>query len=171
MRNSTYLSMGLLVAVVVWMLSGAFAKMPEQAQTEEPKKMLQKMKVRVLTVKAEQITREIVVQGELEPLRQVVVSAQTTSRVVALPIAKGEKVKTDTLLVQLAEEDRAAQLKRAIATVNNQKIEVAGARKLKQKGLQAENRVKAAEAGLATAEADLKRARLELDYTRIKAPF
>ena len=38
-------------------------------------------------------------------------------------------------------------------------------------GLQAENRLKAVEAALAAARADLKRAGLELDYTGIKAPF
>ncbi len=171
MKSSTYLSLGLLAAVVLWMLSGAFAKMPDQKPTEEPNKLPKKMQVKVLDVNAEEIIREIVIQGELEPLRQVEVSAQTTSRVVGLPVGKGEKVDAGTLLFQLAEEDRAAQLKRAEAEVENQKLEVAGARKLKQKGLQAENRVKAAEAELAAAQADLKRARLELDYTRIKAPF
>lgn len=171
MKSSTYLSLALLAAVVIWMLSGAFAKMPDQAPVEEPKKISQKMQVSVLDVKAEEITREIVIQGELAPLRQVEISAQTTSRVVELPVDKGEKVDADALLIQLAEEDRAAQLRRAEAEVLNQKLEVAGARKLKQKGLQAENRVKAAEAELAAAEADLKKARLELDYTRIKAPF
>ncbi len=75
------------------------------------------------------------------------------------------------MLIELAQEDRTAQLERARAEVNNQKLEVAGARKLNKQGLQAENRLKAAEAALAAANADLKRARLELAYTRIKAPF
>jgi multidrug efflux system membrane fusion protein len=173
MKSSTYLSLGLLLAVVVWMLSGVVNSVPEtqMLRQEEPRKPLQKMNVSVLEVKSEEITREIVVQGELEPLRRVEIRAQTASQVIALPVDKGETVDTDTLLIQLAEEDRTAQLKRAEAEVINQKLEVAGARKLNKQGLQAENRLKSAEAALAAANADLKRARLELEYTHIKAPF
>jgi len=129
------------VVVVVWMLSGAFAKVPENAEAEAPAESFQKMKVRVLDLKAEAITREIVVQGELEPLRRVEIRAQTASRVIALPVGKGKKVAADTLLIQLDKEDRAAQLKRAQAEVNRQTLEVAGARKLSKQGLQAKNRV------------------------------
>ena len=172
MKRSTYLSLGLLAAVVVWMLSGATASVPEtETPGEESSETLQKMKVSVLDVEAREITREIVVQGELEPLRQVELRAQTASRVIALPIRKGNRVDTDAVLIQLATEDRAAQLKRAEAEVNSQRLEVAGARKLKKQGLQAENRLKATEAALAAAVAERERARLELDYTAIKAPF
>jgi multidrug efflux system membrane fusion protein len=172
MKSSTYLSLGLLASVVVWMLSGAFANAPEtESSRDEPHKTHQKMKVTVLDVTAREITREIVLQGELEPLRQIEISAQTASRVVNLPVSKGKRVNADTLLIQLADEDRSAQLKRAQAEVNNQRLEVAGARKLKKQGLQAENHLKAAEAALAAAEANLKRARLELDYINIKVPF
>ena len=55
--------------------------------------------------------------------------------------------------------------------MNNQKLEVAGARKLAKQGLQAENRLTFAEAALAAAVAERERARMELEYTRIKAPF
>lgn len=90
MKSSTYLSLGLLLAVVVWMLSGATAGAPEtEIAREEPRNTLQKMKVRVIDAIAEEITREIVVQGELEPLRQVEIRSQTTSRVIGLPMPKG----------------------------------------------------------------------------------
>ncbi len=172
MKNSSYLSLGLLLAVVVWMLSGIATSVPEvQVLGQELRKTPQKMKVSVLDVKSEKITREIVLQGELEPLRRVEVRAQTASAVIDLPVGRGETVAGGTLLIRLAEEDRTAQLKRAEAEVNNQKLEVAGARQLTKRGLQAENRLKSAEAALAAANADLKRARLELAYTQIKAPF
>ena len=172
MKSSTYLSLGLLLAVVIWMLSGVVNSVPDaQRLAQDPHKLPQKMKVSVLDVNSEVITREIVVQGELEPLRRVEIRAQTASQVTALPVGKGEKVDTGTLLIELAEEDRAAQLRRAEAQVSNQRLEVAGARKLTKQGLQAENRLISTEVALAAANADLKRARLELEYTRIKAPF
>ncbi|MCG8428592.1 MAG: efflux RND transporter periplasmic adaptor subunit [Chromatiales bacterium] len=171
MKKSFFLSLGLLTVVGLWMLSGTFANISEPESKEIQSKTAQKMKVRVLDVQAQEITREIVVQGELEPLRQVEIKAETASNVVQLPVAKGEKVKADEVLVQLAQRDRGVQVKRAEAEVSHQRHEVEGARKLKKQGLQAVNRLKQAEAALALAEADLKRARLELSYTTIAAPF
>ena len=172
MKRSTYLSLGLLLAVTIWMLSGVIVRAPEAAfSADELPKVRPAMKVSVLDVKAAEIDHEIIIQGELEPLRQVEIRAQTASRVVGLPVDKGEQVEGGTVLIQLAEEDRAVQLKHAEAEVSSQKHEVAAVRKLKQKGLQSETRAKAAEAALAAARAVLERARIELDYTDIKAPF
>ncbi|MCG8098467.1 MAG: efflux RND transporter periplasmic adaptor subunit, partial [Candidatus Thiodiazotropha taylori] len=129
------------------------------------------MQVQVLDIKAEMIDREIVVQGELIPSRTIEVRAQTASKVAELPFAKGQRVVAENVIVELEAEDRHAQLKQAEAAVDHFKLEVAGARKLEQRGLQSENQLKSALASLAAAEADQKRARLELDYIRIKAPF
>ncbi len=176
MKSSIYLSLGLLLAVVLWMLSGAIASVPEADDAAmnpgvDSREKIQAIRVRVEEVTAQEITRELVVQGELEPLRQVEIRAQTTSRVVGLPVKKGEWIKAGTAVAELAVEGRRAQYERARAEVANRKLEVAGARKLKQKGLQSETRLKAAEAALAAAEADLETARLELDYVHVNAPF
>ncbi|MCU7843921.1 MAG: efflux RND transporter periplasmic adaptor subunit [Candidatus Thiodiazotropha sp. (ex Monitilora ramsayi)] len=172
MKSSVYLSLGLLLGVVLWMLSGAIASTPEaDLVADDPVEEMPLMKVKVMDVTAENVTREIVVQGELEPRRQVEIRAQTSSRVVGLPVEKGKRVEVGTPVVELAVEDRQAQYERALAEVANQKLEVAGARKLQKKGLQSETRLKAAEAALAAAQADLKMARLELEYLHIKAPF
>ncbi|MES9851951.1 MAG: efflux RND transporter periplasmic adaptor subunit [Candidatus Thiodiazotropha sp. L084R] len=167
MKNSTYLSIGLLFAVVLWMLSGAMAKVSEPVVVEEVKSR-QMMQVQVLEIDAEYIDREVVVQGELEPRRTTEIRVQTGSRVAALLAEKGQRVDALQPIIELAAEDRHAQLKQAEAQVRNLKLEVEGARKLEKKGLQSENKLKAA---LAAAEADLKRARLELEYILIKAPF
>ncbi len=172
MKKSIHLSLALLLVVAVWMLSGALAKAPEVGPVTQPvNRSFEQMKVAVLQSEASEVSREIVLQGELEPRRQVEIRAQTASQVTGLPIVKGKQVAAGTLIIELAAEDRRAQLQRAQAEVRSQKLEVDGARKLEQKGLQAETRVKAAEAALATARADLEKARLELDYTHIKAPF
>jgi multidrug efflux system membrane fusion protein len=170
MKNSTYLSIGLLLAVVIWMLSGAMAKVSEPAVVAEVETQ-PLMKVQVVDVKAENIDREIAVQGVLEPKRVIEVRSQTGSTVVELLTDKGQRVAERQLIVKLADEDRHAKLKQAEAEVSNLKLEVAGASKLEQKGLQSENRLKAALAALAAAEANLKRAQLELEYIEIKAPF
>ena len=172
MKKSTYLSLGLLFIVAIWMLSGVFATAPEsEAAIASSPQTTQMMSVEVKNIESEQIVREIVIQGELEPLRQVELGTETTSPVVGLPIDKGEYVAEGTLLVQLATEDRMAQLKSAQAEVESQQLEVAGAKKLLKRGLQSKNQLKAREASLASAEATLQIAELELKYIDIKAPF
>ncbi len=172
MKKSTYLSLGLLFIVAIWMLSGVFATAPEsEAAIASSPQTTQMMSVEVKNIESEQIVREIVIQGELEPLRQVELRTETTSPVVGLPIDKGEYVAEGTLLVQLATEDRMAQLKSAQAEVESQQLEVAGAKKLLKRGLQSKNQLKAREASLASAEATLQIAELELKYIAIKAPF
>jgi membrane fusion protein, multidrug efflux system len=176
MKKSTYLSFGLLLIVVIWMLSGVFSNTPEPqtatvtTSATQPKAS-PKMTVGVIDVESEKVVREIIVQGELEPLRQVEIRAQTTSLVMKLPVNKGEYVAEGSLLIQLAEEGRIAQLKSARAEVESQQLKVSGARKLQKRGLQSKTQLKANEAALAIAEATLQKAKLELEYIAIKTPF
>ena len=177
MKYKTYLSLGLLAAVVAWMLTGVMANAPESnvpgaemtASADIPAEAM--MKVTVMEVEASEVTREIVIQGELEPRRQVEIRSQTASQVAALPVNKGDKVKADTLLIKLKAEDRFAILNRAKAAVKNHQLETEGIRKLQKKGLQAETRLKAAEASLASAQADLEHALLEIEHLSVTAPF
>ena len=177
MKKSTYLSLGLLFLVAIWMLSGVLFKpsKSEMAATNSTSQDIphssQKMTVGVEDITSESIVREIMVQGELEPLRRVEIRAQTTSRVIELPVEKGATVAEGALLVKLAGEERAAQLKSAQAEVESQQLEVAGAKKLLKRGLQSKNQLKARESSLAVAEAALERAKLELEYIAIKTPF
>ncbi|MFZ0254294.1 MAG: efflux RND transporter periplasmic adaptor subunit [Gammaproteobacteria bacterium] len=171
MKRSAFLSLGLAVAVGIWMFSGALNGSARLKAPVAEIKAVQPMKVSVMDLNVDRVTREIVVQGQLEPKRSVQLRAQTGGRVVALPVAKGSRVKAGELLVQLAEEDRRAQIARAQAEMTSQRLQVAGHRKLKQQGLQAETQLKSAEAALAAVSAELERLRLDLAHTRITAPF
>jgi len=154
------------------MLSGAVANAPDKKKDETGhEKVIEAMKVTVVESESTSIVRDIIVQGELEPLRQIEIQSQVESKVIALPIEKGQRLTEKTVLIQLDEEDRRAQIKRAQADVNNHKFELMAAQKLKEKGLQAENFLKATLSSLAIAKADLAKAQLQLQYTRIKAPF
>ena len=170
MRRSVYLSLGLAAAVGAWMYSGSFtgaAPRPVEREPAAPPPMT----VLVQHARSEEVTRLVVVQGQLEPLRRVEIRAETAGQVVELPVEKGTPVAAGTVLVSLAEDDRLAHLARAEAEVAARAVEVEGFRRLNAKGLQGESQLKAAEAALAAAEADVKRLRLDLDKTRITAPF
>lgn len=172
MKKSIYFSLGLLFLVTIWMLSGVFAKPAAiDAATDAPHHAATKMTVGTMAIESTNIAREITLQGELEPFRQVDIRAQTSSQVTAVLIEKGQQIAENTLLVKLADEGRTAQFKSAQAEVDSQQLEVAGAKTLLQRGLQSKTNLKVSEAKLAAAEAALEVARLELDYIAIKAPF
>ena len=171
MKRSAYISLGLVVVVTLWMLSGTMSQSVPHDPLEEKTTHVAPMKVLVNSLSASEVVREVVVQGDLEPSRLVDIRAETAGRVVELPVEKGSFVEAGTILLKLAEEDRPAQIARARAEIASQKIEVEGARKLKKQGYQSETQLKAAEARLATARAELKRLQIDLDRTQIRAPF
>ena len=182
MKRSAYLSIGLLAAVTVWMASGSLvgavrtapdasassessASSPTSASAPEP------MRVRVTDLTAKTVTRAVSLQGQLEPLRQVEVRAQTGGQVLRLPVDKGARVAKGEVLAELAVDDREAQLSRAQAQVESRRLDLSASEKLGKKGMQAQTQVKAAQAELAAAEAELERLRIDLANTRIRAPF
>ena len=174
MQAKAYLSIGLLAAASTWMLSGTLigasrTESPADAPVSAQAPRL--MKVRVADLSAGVVTREVVVQGQLEPLRRVEIRAETTGRVVGVPVDKGKRVARGDLLAELAANDRPAQIARAEAEVASRRLDLSAAEQLGRKGMQAQTQVKAAEAALAAAEAELERLRIDLEHTRVRAPF
>jgi multidrug efflux system membrane fusion protein len=176
MQRSVILAIGLALAVTVWMLSGALVGASRKAQTDEsdtsqPQVMVPAMKVLVSESEAARIDREVRVQGQLEPRRQVVLRAETEGKVERLPVEKGDWVEADTILVELAEDDRPAQLARAEAERAARQLELSAFETLGTQGMQARTQIKTAQAALASAEAELARLRVDIARLKIRAPF
>lgn len=172
MKYKGYLALGLLTVVILWMLSGAMESSPETSEVmQATQTSAQKVRVKVMDIEARQVTREIVIQGELEALRQVEIKSQIDSKVVALPVEKGNLVKQGDLLIKLDKEDRYALLNRAKAAVKSSQLEAEGVRRLQKQDLRSQTHLKAAEATLSDAQAVLQRAQLEIEYLSVKAPF
>ena len=127
--------------------------------------------VRVQDLVAETIEREIVINGKTAPVRSVEMRAETTGRVIGLDVREGAFVDADDVMIRLDPRDREVLIVEAEALLRQRKIELDAARKLGEKGFQAETNVALAEANFAAAEAALKRAELDLDHTIMKAPF
>jgi len=174
MKRSAYLSIGLLCAVTVWMLSGSLvgaSRTETASRVRDGAPQPRLMKVQVAQLTAGTVTREVVVQGQLEPRRRVEIRAETGGQVVNLPVEKGAVVAEGELLAELAEEDRGAQVARAEAEVASRRLDLSASENLGRKGMQAQTQVKAAQAALAAADAELERLRIDLEHTRIRAPF
>ena len=176
--KKSYLIAGVLAAVLAgWLVSGqvgsnesavAESEENETARTVDEKQLLM---VRVQDLVAEIIEREIVINGKTAPVRSVEMRAETNGRVIGLAAQEGSFVEEGDVMIRLDPRDREVLTFEAEALLRQRKIELDAARKLGEKGFQAETNVALAEANFAAAEAALKRAELDLDDTIVKAPF
>src|SRR3546814_4551413 len=104
-------------------------------------------------------------------MRAVETRAETEGRVTAVGAPKGSLVQAGELIAQLDPADREAQLARAEARVEHRRIDYQATRQLAAKGYQAENRQAQALADLQEARAEQARIRVDLERTRLVAPF
>jgi multidrug efflux system membrane fusion protein len=127
--------------------------------------------VRVRTQSAEDIMRTIVVNGKTAPARIVELSAETDGRVERIGANRGANIDTGELIVSLDQRDRNARLAQAEATLRQRELEFEARRKLKSDSYVSEAQLQEAVAALEAARTELTRARLDLDYMAVRAPF
>lgn len=181
----------IFLVLVGWMLSGpqenvvaapsssssssssSTATVTEAVKKEKEKEKENKARMRVKTQlsTAIKMQRFLHVKGQVEPLRVVILRAETQGRVVKLPVPKGARVAAGTVLVQLSLNDRVARLHEVQAMVKQREQDLAAARKLYKSKLKAVSQLKAEEAKMAAAKARLQQIRWEIANTKIKTPF
>lgn len=175
MRRSLILALGLTALVLLWMSTGTFVvanrSSPAETSAATAAEPGPRMTVLVTDSHAKQIDREVVVQGQLEPTRRVTLRAETEGKVVEIPVEKGTLVEAGVTLVELAKDDRPAQLARAEAELAARRLELSASEQLGSKGMQARTQIKSTQAALAAAEAEIARLRVDLDRLQIRAPF
>ena len=110
-------------------------------------------------------------KGQTEPLRTVSVRAETAGTVVGTPVGEGSTVSKGALLCQLDVESREIRVRQAQAELDARQLDYDAARTLAEDGLTPVNSAAAAKAAFDAAEANLEAARIELERTRLRAPF
>lgn len=171
MSKSVLAAIAIAAALALWMLSGQLVARNAETPTKAPERPAQPMKVQVQDLTAQPVARAVIVQGQLEPRRTIRLRAETSGAVIQVPVQKGQRVRRDAPLLRLAMEDREYRLRQAEALARQRRKDLDAVSKLKQKGLQAENRLIEAEALLAAAEAELERVKWDIAHTRIDAPL
>lgn len=166
-------SAGIAALIAVWLLSGQFG---ENEQVNAPQTVAHALdaprsSVRVRTQSAEEVMRTIIVNGRTAPARVVELSAETDGRIEYIGVDRGASVNHSEVIVRLDERDRRARLAQAEATVKQRQIEYEGRMRLKSESYVSEAQLQEAIAMLEAAKAELTRARLDLDYMTIRAPF
>jgi multidrug efflux system membrane fusion protein len=166
------ISVAIAFVVVAWILSGQLgngnANVPD-ANNGVAEERLAEVTVRTMHAKAH--APEIVVRGRTEAVRTVNVKSETSGAVVNLPVEKGAAVKAGDILCELSVDARGAQMTEAEAVMQQRKLEYEGAKKLRLKDFRSETQEAASLAAYEAALARSKAATLELERTKIRAPF
>jgi len=175
--RSWLISAGMVLLVTVWLASGQIGTGAADEDQQVSANMVtepappQQSRVRVRTQSAEAIMRTIVVNGKTAPARIVHLSAETDGRIEYIGAKRGASLKRGDVIVRLDERDRAARLAQAEATVRQREVEFAARERLKSESYVSEAQLQEAVALLETAKAELTRARLDLQYMTVSAPF
>lgn len=185
MKSKHAVAVGLFVVVVIWMalprergaLDDGFA-LPESgaditAVTDSTSitNDNQSVTVRVAAINAQNFVERVRVRGQTKAFRHVDVRAEVSGRVVATPVARGARVEAGDLLCEIAVDTRAADLQEARSRQEEAQMEYSGALDLQERGLQSRVAIAQLKAALDATTAAVTRAELNLNRTRITAPF
>lgn len=171
MKRSYLIAGGILLVVLLWLLSGLLLGDGKVAEKPDEAAAPGLTRVQVQEFVAEQMLREIVVQGQTLARHEVNLKAEVSGDVVEIVVEQGEPVSRSDTLLRLAANERPQQLRQARALVQQRELEYAAARSLKDKGLQAERQLAEAKALLQSARVQLRSAELNMARLTIRAPF
>ncbi|SRR5579885_1608813 len=128
-------------------------------------------RVRVAQLVASQRAVTITIRGRTEALHAVDVRAQVEGVVRTIHFEKGDHVKAGDVLCELMVNDRQAKYEEAAALVAEREKENTAAQNLLREGAMSANAAKQATAALEAARAAMRTQQVELENTKIRAPF
>ena len=128
-------------------------------------------RVRARVIHAELQTATVPLRGRTANKRTVTVKAETGGTIIERAAEKGHRVEKGQALCRISTDDRPAKLDEGREALNQARIEYEGGLKLAKQGLISETMIATTKARLATADAQLQHAAIELARTQVRAPF
>jgi multidrug efflux system membrane fusion protein len=128
-------------------------------------------KVVVQEITARPYPNTIILQARSEADKLVTVASETGGTISQLPVSKGSFVQKGQIICRIDVGARAAQLAQARAQRDARKIEFNAAQKLVKQGHMSKSQMAAAQAAFDASVAAVKSALVELERTKIRAPF
>lgn len=125
----------------------------------------------VLRSNAREVDSSIVLRGQTQAERVVMVAAETTGRVISEPLRRGARVNAGDVLCRLDPGSRPSALAEAEARYREAEANAQASERLSERGFTAETTAIANRASLQAAQALIEQARLEIDRLEITAPF
>ena len=177
MKASRVTALGLVAAAGLWIASGHLlpresAESHAAIRTGEAAKKL--FRVAVIETFAVPHSRKLTISGRTEADKQVTLTARTGGILTELRVKRGMWVKEGDVIAVLSDDARAAQVAQAESLVTQRRTELEAKRKLIASGaiprldlVNLEAMLKAAEGGLAVAEAERDRGVVRAPWTGV----
>ncbi len=169
----------ILVAVFVWLGSGLIDR-PEKVpapsiaqfndiQSNSRDDTLTRVRARYISASPQ--VEEVVIKGQTLANRKLEVKAETTGRVVRVPVERGDRVARRDPLCLISINSRQVKVDEAKAALAEAELEYKSIEELKARGLQSEMSAMSSKAKLFSRRAELKQRKLDLERTSVVAPF
>lgn len=143
------------------------------------------VQVPTVQIQARAVSTGYEIDGVIQPVKQSVISAQASGRVVTRAVTMGDRVRAGQLLATIDDREAAVSVQRSQAQVAQSDAELRNAqahyertKELQSKGFvskaaldMAETQFKGAQAGREQASASARQSALSQGYTRITAPY
>lgn len=168
-RQPAWIALMIFISLCLWIASGYIVAQPQSAASNET--LVKIPKVKVETLFAEKVSREVALYGRTEPDRSATLRAEVKGLVTSIYVQEGQAVKQGQLILSLDSNDLSAQLRSAKAVLQQREIELQGAESLGKKGFQSQSALAQAQANVELAKAEIERLQLALNKTQISAPF
>jgi membrane fusion protein (multidrug efflux system) len=127
--------------------------------------------VQVAAVKRGEISLSLMQTTTIEAIRTVDILTKVSGQVVKLPVEEGVKVKKGDLLAELNEAELQIEFMKTKISMETDKTMLERAQKMLDKKLIAEENYEITRLQYESSKAAHEAARLQLDYTHVRAPF
>ncbi|ODC05055.1 hypothetical protein BFW38_17475 [Terasakiispira papahanaumokuakeensis] len=167
----------LALSLAVWLITGTQQQARQQAPDDHVLSEAQNPnapdtpKVKVRRIQAQQHPMNLILQGQLKAWQSVELKARLDAPVSARPVKEGSRVEAGQILLQLAPEDRPAQLAQAQADLALAQEQLTASERLQQKNLSARTEVLSRRRDLANAQATLANRQQQMADLTPRAPF
>ena len=164
---TTLVFLAIVGLVVVWIGSGMMGREDEASPAPAERAL---PSVAASVSEAEEVTRELVLYGDIEPTQIATVRARVDG-VVEEIVSQGTRVVAGDILARLSTDDREARRARAEAQLATAEQSAGNARQLFERGVGPETTVQTTAAELEAARAELRAIELEIANTEVVAPI
>jgi membrane fusion protein, multidrug efflux system len=165
------LALFFIITIATWLAYG-LASQEEEYINPRPLVIDEGLrKVQVERLQGTLVERVITISAKTAANRSVELKSEIRSKVKRIHKQKGERIKKGDIIVELDARDWPARVTQTQASLRQYKLEFDSAKKLLKKGLYNEAQLAQAETALANAKAELTNAQINLNASRITAPF
>ena len=175
MKASRIAAVGIVAAAGAWIASGHFLPHETAASRAsvggDDAKKQKLFRVAVMPANVVDHSRKLVLSGRTEADKRVTLTARTGGVLNELPVRRGTRVKKGDIIAVLSDDARKSQVAQAESLVTQRRTELEAKRKLIATGATPKLELVNLEAQLKAAEAALAAAEAELDRAIVRAPW